>query len=78
MCTYHFACLSSYLSMLPRSNSCPTKCAGVALHQPRVACHVIDCAVRHQILLYHMWLADMFNPCFVRSGMRLQLCQART
>lgn len=43
-------------------SSCPTRCAGVALHQSMVACHVIDCAVGHHRFLHHMrCLADVLN-----------------
>lgn len=31
----------------PWLSSCPARWAGIALHQPMVACHVLDCAVGH-------------------------------
>ena len=31
--------------------SCPTRCAGVALHKPLVKCYVINCTVGHQIAI---------------------------
>ena len=60
--------------------SCPTGCAGVAFHQPMVACHVIDCAVGQQIAIYDVvsrYVKYLSRRC-KKSGVCLQCCRAGT